>query len=227
MTIQKQKKMPVHSKRWAQIQDKSQIRALLFDKASIKVPAEYSNYNNVISAKNAAELLENSRINEHAIELEKSKQPFFRPIYSLGLVELKTFKTYIKTNLANGFIWLFKSPAGTPILFDRKPDRSFHLCIDYWRLSNITIKNKYPLLLIEESLEWVAGLSNEPNLIWQIPIIGWGFMKTTNERQCFELNMIILNIKSCLLDFLTLQPLFRDTSTRFWLKSWIFLLSCI
>ena len=48
--------------------------------------------------------LENSRMNKYAIELEKSKQLSFRPIYNLGLVELKTFKTYIKTNQANSFI---------------------------------------------------------------------------------------------------------------------------
>ena len=57
-------------------------------------------------------------MNEHAIKLEEDKQPSFRPIYNLGLVELETLKTYIKTNLANGFIQPSKSPAKAPILFD-------------------------------------------------------------------------------------------------------------
>ena len=57
-------------------------------------------------------------MNDYAIKLEESKQPPFEPIYSLGLVELEILKTYIKANLANGFIWLFKSPAGAFILFD-------------------------------------------------------------------------------------------------------------
>ena len=38
--------------------------------------------------------------------------------------ELETFKAYIETNLANEFIRPSKSPAGTPILFDRKSDSS-------------------------------------------------------------------------------------------------------
>ena len=42
-------------------------------------------------------------MNEHVIELEEGKQPPFGPIYRLGPVELETLKTYIKTNLANGF----------------------------------------------------------------------------------------------------------------------------
>ena len=78
---------------------------------------------------------------EHAIKLEKGKQSPFRLIYSLGLVELETLKNYIKTILANSFIQPFKSPAGASILFNRKPDKSFHLCVDYQSLNNITIKN--------------------------------------------------------------------------------------
>ena len=146
VAIREQEEMPVHSKRQAQ------VRALLFDKASTKVPAEYSDYSDVFSAENAAELPENTGMNEHAIKLEESKQPSFGPIYSLGPVELETLKTYIKTNLANGFIRPSKSPAGAPILFNRKSDRSLRLCMDYRGLNNITIKNRYPLSLIGESL---------------------------------------------------------------------------
>ena len=104
--------MPVHSKKQAQ------VGALIFDKALTKVPAKYSNYNYVFLVENAAKLSENIGINEHIIKLEKNKQPFFGLIYSLGPVKLETLKTYIKTNLVNGFIRLSKSPAGAPILFD-------------------------------------------------------------------------------------------------------------
>ena len=91
-------------------------------------------------------------MNEHAIILEESKQPSFGPIYSLGVVELETLKTYIETNLANDFIRLLKSPAGVSILFNRKLDRSLRLCVDYRGLNNIILKNQYLLLLIDESL---------------------------------------------------------------------------
>lgn len=45
-----------------------------------------------------------TKINIYAINLKKSKQPLYGPIYSLELVELNTLKTYIKTNLAKDFI---------------------------------------------------------------------------------------------------------------------------
>ena len=100
----------------------------------------------------AAELVENTKINKHAIKLEESKQSPFGLIYSLRSVELETLKTYIKNNLANGFIRTFKSPAKALILFDKKPDGSLRFCVDYWGLNNLTIKNQYPLPLIDELL---------------------------------------------------------------------------
>ena len=147
VAIWEREEMPVHSKK------QIQVGALLFDEALIEVPAEYSDYSNIFLAENAVELLENTEINEHAIKLEEGKQPPFGLIYSLEPVELETLKTYIKINLVNGFIRSFKSPAGAPILFDRKPDKSLHLCVDYWGLNNITIKNRYPLPLIGELLD--------------------------------------------------------------------------
>ena len=112
-------------------QSKAQVEALLFDKAFTEVLAEYFNYSNVFLVKNTAELSENTGINEHAIKLKKDKQPLFGLIYNLGLIKLETLKTYIKTNLVNGFIRSFKSLVGALILFDIKLDRSFCLYIDY------------------------------------------------------------------------------------------------
>ena len=133
-----------------------QITALIADKAPLSILAEYSDFENVFSKESAAVLLEHTEINTHTIDLEESKQPPYGPIYSLGPVELEILKTYINTNLANGFICPSKSLAGAPILFDKKPDRNFRLCIDYWDLNNITIKNWYLLLLVGESLNYLG-----------------------------------------------------------------------
>ena len=71
-------------------------------------------------------------------------------------MELKTLKAYIETNLANGFVRPSKSPASALILFDRKSDGSFRLCVNYWGLNNLTIKNRYPLPLIRDLLDWLG-----------------------------------------------------------------------
>ena len=95
-------------------------------------------------------------INNYAIKLVNNWQYPYDPIYSLGSVELKILKPYIKNNLTNSFIRSSKSLIKASILFDKKPDNSVRLCIDYQDLNNLTIKNWYPLLLVRESLDWLG-----------------------------------------------------------------------
>ena len=128
----------------------AQIAFLLTKK--VKIPDKYSDFTDVFSEEKALVLPERTELNEHAIDLEDGKQPPYGPIYSLGPVELETLKTYIETHLKTGFIRSSKSPAGAPILFDKKSDGSLRLCIDYRSLNNLTIKNRYPLPLIGKSL---------------------------------------------------------------------------
>ena len=132
---------------------KPQISGLIAEKVPIKVFAKYLDFADVFSPDLATELSEHTEINTHAIDLEKGKQPPYSSIYSLESVGLETLKTYIKINLANGFIRPSKSPAGAPILFDKKFDRSLRLCVNYRGLNNITIKNRYLLLLVGKSLD--------------------------------------------------------------------------
>ncbi len=109
-----------------------------------------------MSSELTIELFENIKINEHVIELIDGKQPPYRPIYTLSPVELETLKAYIKTHLRTEFIRPFKFPAGAPILFDKKPDGSLYLCVDYQGLNNLIIKNWYPFLLIGKTLDYLG-----------------------------------------------------------------------
>ncbi len=99
------------------------------------------------------ELPQNTSMNKHAIELIEGKQLPYGPIYTLSPMELETLKAYIETHLKTGFIQPSKSPARDPILFDKKPDGSLCLCVDYRGLNNFTIKNWYPFPLIGEALD--------------------------------------------------------------------------
>ncbi len=119
----------------------------------LPIPSEYTDFADDFLPKLAAELLEHTRINDHAIELVDDRQPLYGPIYSLGPVELETLKAYIENNLASGFIRPSKSPTGAPILFNKKPDGSLRLCVDYQGLNNLSIKNQYPLPLVGELLD--------------------------------------------------------------------------
>ena len=131
-----------------------QISGLIAKEASIKISAKYSDFADVFSPDLASKLPKYTRINDHAIKLVKiCQQPPYGPIYSLGPIELETLKAYIKTNLANGFIRPSKSPVGALIIFKRKSDGLLWLSVNYQGLNNLTIKNQYPLPLIEELLD--------------------------------------------------------------------------
>ena len=129
----------------------AQITSLLIEK--VRIPDKYSDFADVFSETKTLMLPERTKLNEHAINLEDGKQPPYGLIYSLDLVELETLKTYIESYLKTGFIQPSKSLAGASILFDKKPDGSFHLCVDYWGLNNFIIKNQYPLPLISKLLD--------------------------------------------------------------------------
>ena len=165
MAIREREEMLVHFEKQTQIegkahvgpqgQSKALVVALIFDQTLTTILVEYFNYRIIFSAENATKLLVHTRINDHAIKLEKSKQPLFGSIYSLRPVELEILKTYIKTNLANGFIWPSKSPARAFILFNRKLNRSLRHYMNYYSINIITIKNKYPLPMIYKLLDWL------------------------------------------------------------------------
>ena len=70
VAIREQKEMLVH------FEMQAQVGALLFDKAPIKILAEYSNYSNVFSAKYVVKLLENIGINKYAINKKKVSNYF-------------------------------------------------------------------------------------------------------------------------------------------------------
>ncbi len=135
---------------------KAQIAYLKVCEALIKVANEYDDLADIFSPKLTVELSKYTRINNHAIELVDDQQLPYSPIYSLGLMKLKILKIYIENNLANGFIRPSKTSAQTSILFNKQPDKSLWLCIDYQDFNNLTIKNQYPLLLVGESLNWLG-----------------------------------------------------------------------
>ena len=72
-------------------------------------------------------------------------------------MELKTLKTYIKTHLKTGFIQSSKFSTFASILFNKKPNDSFWLCINYWDLNNLIINNQYPLPFICKAMDWLGS----------------------------------------------------------------------
>ena len=71
--------------------------------------------------------------------------------------QLYVLAEYLAEMLKQGKIVHSQSPAGAPILFVPKPDGRLRLCVDYCQLNKLTIINKYPLPLMSELRDRVAG----------------------------------------------------------------------
>jgi hypothetical protein len=73
--------------------------------------------------------------------------------------ELVELKKQIAELQSKGFIRPSSSPWGAPVLFMEKKDETQWMCVDYRSLNEVTIKNKYPLLRIEDLFDQMKGAS--------------------------------------------------------------------
>ncbi|MCO5604180.1 hypothetical protein L7F22_058341 [Adiantum nelumboides] len=93
----------------------------------------------------------------HDIMLVPGAQPIARSLYKMSIFEALELKDQLTQLLEQGFIRLSVSPWGAPILFQKKKDGTFRLCIDYRGLNQHTVKNKYPLPRIDEFFDCLRG----------------------------------------------------------------------
>lgn len=71
--------------------------------------------------------------------------------------ELVELKKQLEELLDKGFIRPSVSPWGAPVLFVKKKYGSLRLCIDYWELNKVTVKNRYPLPRIDDLFDQLQG----------------------------------------------------------------------
>ena len=71
--------------------------------------------------------------------------------------ELKELKTQLQELVDKGFIRPSMSPWGAPVLFVKKKDSTMRLCIDYRKLNQVTVKNKYMLPGIDDLFDQLRG----------------------------------------------------------------------
>lgn len=98
-----------------------------------------------------------SRPGDHSIPLLPGAQPFSLRPYRYNPTQKTKIKKQIKDMLAKGWIQPSSSPYSSPVLLVRKKTSDWHLCVDFRRLNAVTVKNKYPLPLVEELLEELQG----------------------------------------------------------------------
>ncbi|KAJ0717250.1 putative nucleotidyltransferase, Ribonuclease H [Helianthus annuus] len=96
---------------------------------------------------------------EFQIELAPGVAPIARAPYRLAPSELEELSTQLQELLEKGFIRPSSLPWGAPVLFVKKKDGTFRMCIDYRELNKVTVKNRYPLPRINDLLDQLQGSS--------------------------------------------------------------------
>ena len=117
------------------------------------LPAQYHKFPDIFSKDDADKLPPLHLQVDHKIKMEPGTQALSGPLYSMSREELEVLKKYLTENLNKGFIQASSSPAAAPVLFVKKPEGGLCFCVDYRALNTITIKNCYPLPLIQEMLD--------------------------------------------------------------------------
>ncbi|GJU00566.1 putative reverse transcriptase domain-containing protein [Tanacetum coccineum] len=85
--------------------------------------------------------------------------PVARAPYRLAPMKLQELSTQLQELSDKGFIRPSSSPRGAPVLFVKKKDGSFQMCIDYRELNKLTVKNRYPLPRINDLFDQLQGSS--------------------------------------------------------------------
>ncbi|GJV54043.1 putative reverse transcriptase domain-containing protein [Tanacetum coccineum] len=94
---------------------------------------------------------------EFQIDLIPGAAPVAQAPYRLAPSEMKELSEQLKELFNKGFIRPSSSPWGAPVLFVKKKDGSFRMCIDYRELNKLTVKNRYPLPRIDELFDQLQG----------------------------------------------------------------------
>nr|GEW42285.1 putative reverse transcriptase domain-containing protein [Tanacetum cinerariifolium] len=96
---------------------------------------------------------------EFQIDLVPGAASVARAPYRLAPSEKKELSDQLKELAEKGFIRPSSSPWGDPVLFIKKKDGSFRMCIDYRELNKLTVKNRYPLPRINDLFGQLQGSS--------------------------------------------------------------------
>ena len=118
-----------------------------------KLPEWLHDYLDVFSQEDADKLPEHTD-HDHEIKIEANGKPLpFKRPYGATREELAVSKKYVDEFLAKGFARPSTSPIASPVILVKKPGGGLRFCVDYRALNAITIKNRYPIPRVKETLD--------------------------------------------------------------------------
>lgn len=124
-----------------------------FNQLQSMLPKQFKDFADVFLRKEADSLPSLRPGKDHEIKLRDGSSPPFKRSYPMSKDELLVVKKYIDENLAKGFIRPSSSPYSAPVLLVKKQSGGIRVCVDYRALNGLTIKNRYPIPLVSETMD--------------------------------------------------------------------------
>nr|GEU49662.1 hypothetical protein [Tanacetum cinerariifolium] len=103
---------------------------------------------------------------EFQIDLVPGAAPVAWAPYRLAPFEMKELADQLQELSNKGFIRPSSSPWGALVLFVKKKDGSFRMCIDYHELNKLTVKNHYPIPRIDDLFDQLQGSRSENFIVY-------------------------------------------------------------
>ncbi|MCO5610524.1 hypothetical protein L7F22_064763 [Adiantum nelumboides] len=94
---------------------------------------------------------------DHAIELIPGSSPHNKPPYRVSQAQQEEIMRQVNELVEKGTVRPSSSPFCSPVLLVHKKDGTYCMCVDYRALNKITIKNKLPVLRIEDLFDKLQG----------------------------------------------------------------------
>lgn len=90
---------------------------------------------------------------DHRINIKEGDSAIKQHPYRYPFIQRKEIEKMVNEMLDTGVIQPSNSPYSSPVLLVKKKDGSWRICIDYRKLNSITIKDSYPIPLIEDLMD--------------------------------------------------------------------------
>ena len=93
----------------------------------------------------------------HKITLMEGSNPVNQRPYRYVVYQKNEIDKMVQELLKAGTVQPSSSPYASPVVLVKKKDSTWRLCVDYMKLNGMTVKDRFPIPLIEDLMDELGG----------------------------------------------------------------------